>query len=334
MKKATSFIILTLIFTFVFSYTPSAKQVVADSYNTKTVQLGGEPFGIKMFSDGVLVIAVEDSIYGSDEPSPAVIAGIKENDIIKSVNGDIITTNEHFTEIIKNSGGKELNLNIDRNGKLLQLNMTPQYDLAGILRVGLWIKDSAAGIGTITYYDTENSTFGALGHGICESQTGKLMPLSYGEIAKASINNVTKSENGKVGSLNGYFEGAILGKAYANCEKGIFGNLICETYSDSIEIANKDEVKTGDAYIYCTVEGYKKECYEIKIKRLSYGNNQSMVIEITDPDLLAVTGGIVQGMSGSPIVQNGKLVGAVTHVLVNNVTSGYGIYIEDMMNLN
>ena len=334
MRKITSFISITLLFTFIISYPPPAKQAVAEVDNTKTVQLGGEPFGIKMFSDGVLVIGVEDTIYGSDTPSPAVIAGIKENDIIKSIDGDIITSNEHFTKLIRNSGGNELILNIDRNGKLLKLKITPEYDLTGIPRVGLWIKDSAAGIGTITYYDTENSNFGALGHGICESQTGKLIPLSYGEVAKASISDVVKSENGKVGSLNGYFEGDILGEAYLNSENGIFGSLSCQTYSETIEVADKNEVKIGDAYIYCTIDGNKKERYEIKIKRLSHGSNQAMVIEITDPDLLSVTGGIVQGMSGSPIVQNGKLVGALTHVLVNIVTSGYGIYIEDMMNIN
>lgn len=332
MKKATIFTIVISIFTtIILSYSPQSQQVMAEVEDTKVVQLGGEPFGIRMFSDGVLVIEVEDTLYGSDIPSPASIAGIKANDIIKTVNGETLMSNEQFTKIITNSNKNDLLLTIDRNGEIIEKTLTPQYDSRGTLRAGLWIKDSAAGIGTITYYDTDTSSFGALGHGICESQTGKLIPLSYGEIAKASINDVDKSENGDVGSLNGFFEGEIIGDAYTNCESGIFGNLKTETESEFVEVADKSEVKLGKAEIFCTVDGSSKESYEIKIKRLSHNGDDTMVIEITDPELLEITGGIVQGMSGSPIVQDGKLVGAVTHVLVNNVRCGYGIYIEEML---
>lgn len=332
MKKVTTFILILSIFTALFSYTPPAQQTLAKEKEINTVQLGGEPFGIRMFSDGVLVIEVENTLYGSDIPSPAALADIKANDIIKTVNGETVLSNEQFTKFITNSNKEDLLLTIDRNGETVKTTLTPQYDSQGNLRAGLWIKDSAAGIGTITYYDTETMSFGALGHGICESQTGTLIPLSYGEIANAKISDVTKSENGEVGSLNGYFEGEIIGEAYTNCDCGIFGNLTTETNSEIVEVAERDEVKTGDAEIYCTVNGNIKESYDIKIKRLSQGSEKSMVIEITDPELLEITGGIVQGMSGSPIIQNGKLVGAVTHVLVNNVRCGYGIYIEDMIN--
>lgn len=331
MKKLTIFILTITLFTIIFSHTSPTQQALAESENSKKVQLGGEPFGIRMFSDGVLVIEVESTLYGSEIPSPAYLAGIRANDIIKSANGITLKTNEHFTEIISNSNKNELLLSIDREGQIIETVLTPQYDSQGNLRVGLWIKDSAAGIGTITYYDTENSTFGALGHGICESQTGKLIPLSYGEIAQASISDIKKSKKGNIGSLNGYFKGDIIGDALLNSSCGIFGKLTEEADGELIEVADKSEVEIGEAEIYCTLNDNVKKSYKINIKRLSQNSDNNMVIEITDPNLLEITGGIVQGMSGSPIVQNGKLVGAVTHVLVNKPTTGYGIFIENML---
>lgn len=332
MKKTITLTVILLLITLTFSHNTKIKPVIAEPQIVKIVQLGGEPFGIKMFSDGVMVVEVENKLYGSDITSPALTAGIKANDIIKTANGEIIYSNEQFNDIILNSQGNSLYITIDRNGEIINKVLEPEFDSQGNYRAGMWIKDSAAGIGTITYYDIENYTFGALGHGICESSTGKLIPLSFGEIAKATINDVLKSKNGNVGSLNGYFDGETIGDAYTNCEYGIFGNLKCETITKEIEIADKEEVKIGDAQIYCTVKGSTKNSYDIKIKKLYHNGENSMLIEITDPNLLEITGGIVQGMSGSPIVQNGKLVGAVTHVLVNNVKCGYGIYIEDMLN--
>ena len=318
---------ITLLFTFV---TPT-KQVLADFSQSRTVRLGGEAFGIKMFSDGVMVIEVEEHLIGSETPSPAYKSGIKVNDVIKSVDGKILYSNEQLTDIIANYQNTPLCLELIRDNETIEVNLIPEADADGNFRAGMWIKDSAAGIGTVTYYDTQNNTLGALGHGICESNTGKIIPLSYGEIAKAKINDITKSENGKVGSLNGYFDGEIVGKITENTDEGIFGNLITENNCEIIEVADKQDVKTGKAEIYCTLTGDKKESYEIEIKRLKSRGEDAMVIEVTDPELLKLTGGIVQGMSGSPIVQNGKLIGAVTHVLINNVKCGYGIYIEDML---
>lgn len=332
MKKTASLTMVLFLFLAIFSYTPKAEQTIAQNLESKKVIVGGEAFGIRMFSDGVLVIEVEKSLHGSEAPSPALLADIRANDVIKSVDGVTLTSNEQFTEIVKSSDEKPMELIIDRDGEIMETEIIPRYDSQGNLRAGLWIKDSAAGIGTITYYDSESLSFGALGHGICESQTGLLIPLSYGEIAKASINDVTKSENGKVGSLNGYFEGDIVGYAKTNKNCGIFGILEENIQGPFIETACKEQVKTGKAEIICTVSGCEKESYDIRIKKLSHNGEKTMVIEITDPELLNITGGIVQGMSGSPIIQNGKLIGAVTHVLVNNVRCGYGIYIEDMIN--
>lgn len=330
MKKTISIIVLVSVLVSLFCWVEPAEYVVADT-SKKMVQLGGEAFGIKMFSDGVMVVAVEDKLIGSDVVSPAVNAGIEVNDVIKSVNSEKILSNEQFTEIVAESVNMPLDLSVERKGKIMNITLTPVSDEQGNPRVGLWIKDSAAGIGTITYYDTENSSIGALGHGICESGTGEIIPLSYGEIANANINSITKSENGKVGSLNGYFDGEIIGQVNKNTDFGIFGSLIINNENEYIEVGKKQEVKLGKAQIYCTVDSEDKKAYDIKIKRLSNCGEEKMVIEITDLELLELTGGIVQGMSGSPIVQNGKLIGAVTHVLVNDVKCGYGIYIEDMM---
>ena len=332
MKKVLSIVALILVAQLVFSSSASVKQVASDTFKNKTVQLGGEAFGIRMFSDGVMVIEVEECLIGSDLKSPAVNAGIKVKDVIKSVNGKKLSGNEEFTNYIENYQDIPLKLVIERENEVIDTELIPVLDSQGIYRVGMWIKDSAAGIGTVTYYDTDNNTLGALGHGICESGTGKIIPLSYGEIAKAQINDITKSENGKVGSLNGYFSGQTVGNVYENTDVGIFGNITSGPNNKIIEIADKGAVKIGKAEIYCTLKGEEKQSYDIRIKRLSNRGENCMVIEITDPELLELTGGIVQGMSGSPIVQNGKLVGAVTHVLVNNVKCGYGIYIEDMIN--
>lgn len=331
MKRFFSIFAVILVFSLIFSNRVPTKQVISDAVQNKTVQLGGEAFGIRMFSDGVMVIEVEDCLIGSDFTSPAIDAGIKVNDIIKSVNGETLYSNEQLTNYIENYQNIPLKLVIERENEVIETELIPSQDSQGNYRVGMWIKDSAAGIGTVTYYDRDNNTLGALGHGICESSTGKIIPISYGEIAKAKINDITKSENGKVGSLNGYFEEQTVGNVQKNTEFGIFGEINSDTTGQFIEIADKSEVKSGKAEIYCTLNGDLKKSYDIRIKRLSNRGENSMVIEITDPELLELTGGIVQGMSGSPIVQNGKLVGAVTHVLVNNVKCGYGIYIEDMM---
>ncbi len=332
MKKIIKAISVALILsmTMISSQSESAP-VIAEAQSERKVVLGGDAFGIRMFSDGVMVIKVEEKLFGSDEPSPAFLAGIKEKDVIKSADGVKLYTNEQFSEILKTYENKELELCIERNTELIKLSIQPAKDSDNNVRCGMWIKDSAAGIGTVTYYDIENSTFGALGHGIYETESEMLIPLSYGEIVKTRITDTDKSKNGKVGSLNGYFSDESLGDAYKNTEVGIFGKTNCETSGNCIEIGTKSDVKTGKAQIYCTVDGFDKKAYDIEIKRINGRDDKDMVIKITDPELLKNTGGIVQGMSGSPIVQNEKLIGAVTHVLVNDVSTGYGVFIEDMM---
>lgn len=332
MIKAIKSILPIIILTIIISGSQDSSAVVAQADISKNVILGGEPFGIRMFSDGVLVTEVEDTLFGTNIKSPAKKAGINKNDIIKSANGIRIYTNEDFSEILAEFVDTDIDLTVERNSELINISLKPIYDATGQARAGMWIKDSAAGIGTVTFYDTSYKTFGALGHGICESETGALIPLYSGEIVKANINSVTKSENGNVGSLNGYFEDITIGSAFENSNYGIFGYAENLPNAEYIETGTKSQVYVGNAQIYCTISGKSKEAYDIKIRKLSNNSeNSGMIIEITDPELLEVTGGIVQGMSGSPIVQDGKLIGAVTHVLVNNVNCGYGIFIEDML---
>ena len=334
MKRTFKLIITVISVVLFFAQINDVQPVIAGSTDGKYVALGGEPFGIRMFSKGVVVIDAEATLLGSDIPSPAKIADIRKNDVILTVNGTDVNSNEKLAEIINEFGGDILVFEIKRENNTIFKEIKPQCDSQGIYRIGLWVKDSAAGIGTITYYDAGNNTFGALGHGICEAETGVLMPINYGEIAKAEINSITKSKNGQVGSLNGHFLNENIGTANLNTEYGVFGTSQFTADLEFIETATKSEVRTGKAQIYCTVDDNNKEAYDIKIRRLNVNFEDIMLIEITDKDLIDITGGIVQGMSGSPIVQDGKLVGAVSHVLVNNVKCGYGVYIENMLEEN
>jgi len=334
MKRTFKIFITALAVLLIYTQINNIQPVIAGSSDKNSVALGGEPFGIRMFSKGVVVIDTEETLLGSDIPSPAKVADIRKNDIILTVNGIDVNSNEKLAEIVNLYGSDGLNFEIMRDNDTINKEIRPQCDSQGIYRLGLWVKDSAAGIGTITYYDTQNNTFGALGHGICEAETGVLMPINYGEIAKAEIHSITKSKNGKVGSLNGHFLNQNIGTVELNTEYGVFGTGKANDDPKFLEIATKSEVNTGNAQIYCTVDGYNKDAYDIKIRRLKVNFEDIMLIEIIDKELIDITGGIVQGMSGSPIVQNGKLVGAVSHVLVNNVKCGYGVYIENMMEEN
>ena len=293
---------------------------------------GGEAFGIKMFSEGVIVTKTESFMANGKMVCPANDAGIQADDIIISADNISISSNNDFKNTIEHCCGKTIVLKIKRQDKVLSVNLTPVKNDDGKYTAGVWIKDSAAGLGTVTFYGTDTNCFSGLGHGICEEETGILMPLSYGDIEYACITSVTKSRNGKVGSINGYFTGTKIGTASKNNETGIYGIAdISLENKEAIEIADKEEVKKGKAYILTTIEGSEPQKYEIEIVRIKrYDNCVNMVIEITDNNLLKETGGIVQGMSGSPIIQDEKLVGAVTHVLVDDVTKGYGIFAETM----
>lgn len=303
---------------------------------TQSVYLGGQPFGVKFYNNGLVVINLESYYDGNKYICPAKEGGLKVNDIIKEVNGEVICTNEALQETTVNSNGKTITLTIERDGKEQTKSITPRKNTAGMYLMGAWVRDSCAGIGTITYYDTENNYFAALGHGICDNDTSLLLPLGSGEAVHANINGVTKSSCGKAGSLNGYFTDSTIGYLIKNTDVGVYGT-ISDNFSNKerkIEIADNNEVKTGSAELYTTIDGEEPQYYTIeitKIVNLDSDSNENFVIRITDEKLLKYCGGIVQGMSGSPIIQNDKLVGAVTHVFLNNPSEGYGVTSQNMV---
>ena len=297
----------------------------------------GTPFGIKLFTNGVMVVGVADIESVGKMINPAAV---KVGDIITEVNGKAVTQNSQVAKLIESSAGAPVELSIIRNEETLTATLTPILsDVDGSYKGGLWVRDSTAGIGTVTFYDPSNGAFGGLGHGICDVDTNELMPLRSGDVVSVTISGIVKGQKGRAGELRGYFNNDFpVGQLQANSEGGVYGTLNSSPVStEAIPLAVKQEVKTGAAQIYTTVDGTTPRPYGIEIESINYQDGtktKNLVVKVTDPDLLSKTGGIVQGMSGSPIVQNGKLVGAVTHVFVNDPTRGYGILAENMLEIS
>ncbi len=315
----------------------SFSSITANSKDTSDfVYLGGQSFGVKFYNNGVIITKLESYYDGSKYICPAKDGGLKENDIIKEADGIVISTNEDLQTITKKSNGNTIKFKIQRNGKEIEKKVTPYKNTVGVYLMGAWVRDSCAGIGTVTYYDDNNNYFAALGHGICDVDTSALLPLGYGEVMHASISGVTKSTAGKAGSLNGYFTDSSIGNLTKNTETGIYGTISDNFYkcNKKIEVADYNEIKAGKAQLYTTIKDDKTESYDIEITKIcnfSEKSNENFVIKITNNELLDECGGIVQGMSGSPIVQNGKLVGAVTHVFLNKPNEGYGVMVQNMV---
>lgn len=328
MKKILSLLIIIVAgFGFYNTIIDSSNAVTAsEDLKNKTVQIGGQPFGIKFYSQGAMITKVREN-------SPADTGGLKKNDIIIEIDGEKIKTNEKVKKIIANSRGKELNITVNRDYEIINIKITPEF-VKNKYTAGIWIKDSCAGIGTITYYDQVNNTFACLGHGICDKDSSTLLPMAEGDICPAIIESIEKGKSGSPGGLNGYFLDEEIGKAYKNSEYGVFCSKEEVTSYTEYKIANKKDIENGQAYIYTTVEGSSPKMYEVNIHQtgiLNFDRKKDLVIEITDKELLEKTGGIVQGMSGSPIIQGDKIVGAITHVFVNDPTKGYGILAETMI---
>lgn len=285
----------------------------------------GTPFGIKLRSEGVMVVAVT-------EGSPAAEGGIKKGDIITRINGEKVHCNDDVTAALTNQS----EILLKRGDSELSLTCCPNRDEdTGCLKMGAWVRDSAAGIGTMTFCDPETGTFGGLGHAVSDITTGALVPLASGEITAADIYDIVRGEQGAAGELCGaLFPEEITGRLSANTPVGVFGTLSELPQGEAVPVAFRQEVKTGSAYILATLDGKEPKAYSIEIERvnlLGINSSKGMVIRITDPELLAEAGGIVRGMSGSPIIQNGMLVGAVTHVLVNDPERGYAVFAETML---
>ena len=310
-----------------------AKQIDVKFVDDNYVSVLGTPFGIKIYTEGVLVVGFGDIDTDDEDKNPAKTAGLREGDFIVSLNGINVYTNEDVAEIIKNSNGERIVARIVRNSKGMIISFFPaKSKSSGIYRAGIWVKDSSAGIGTLTFYSPKYNIVAGLGHGICESETGTLLTLNSGEFVSANIVSYTKGKSGKAGELSGSFSGKKIAKFSKNTYCGVYGQVTCDFSLDSMyKVALKQEVRNAGGYILTTINGETPEFYSCEIKVRSQGKTQNMLIKITDERLLNSTGGIVQGMSGSPIIQNGKLVGAVTHVLVDDPTKGYGIFAETML---
>ncbi len=296
----------------------------------------GNPFGIKLLTDGVIAVEVSGFETVSGFRSPAAEAGIKTGDIIKTVNGKKVMSNEDIEKIISESEGKSLSFNLIRDDKNLILNVNPELCSAdGSYRAGLWVRDSSAGIGTVTFYDPETGVFAGLGHPVCDVDTGNILPLSEGEVVDVSVNGVKRGAAGAPGELMGSFSSLeAIGTLELNCADGLYGVLSSfSSCNEAVPLGMRQEIETGEAYIYTTVSGTQPKMYKIVIEKIDLHNtkgSKNMIIRVTDKELLEKSGGIVQGMSGSPIIQNGKLVGAVTHVFVNNPAKGYAIFADTM----
>ncbi|TDT61931.1 SpoIVB peptidase [Fonticella tunisiensis] len=302
---------------------------------------GGYPIGVKLHTDGILVVGFSDVETPSGrEQSPAVKAGIEIGDCIIEVDGKRIESSKQLSDVISSNRNKVIDVKINRKGEVKKLQITPvATGNKNEYKIGLWVRDSTAGVGTLTFYDPVSGKFGALGHPINDVDTGKLLPIRDGKIYNAKIISVEQGARGKPGELRGIFsEDDEIGTLNKNTPAGIYGEsdkiLTRNSYNKPIPIARQSEIKEGPAKILTSIQGDEVKEYDIYIEKLtpqSRLNPKSMIIRVTDQRLIEKTGGIVQGMSGSPIIQDGKLVGAVTHVFVNKPDMGYGIYIEWML---
>lgn len=299
---------------------------------------GGELIGITLSTNGVVVVATDSFESTAGTVSPARAAGIKPGDILISANGKKLKSNEELTEIIGGSGGERVEMKLMRGNEEFTAFVTPEKTVTTkTYKCGMWIRDYTGGIGTLTYSDTLYGTLAALGHGIYDTDTSLLLPVASGTLRCAEISSVTKGQPGAAGEICGIIGKNIYGSLLTNTDEGIYGRISAlPDNGESIPVANKSEVHEGAAEIICTVKDGQKQRYDINIDKVIYtsSGNKSITVRITDPELIAQTGGIVQGMSGSPIIQDGMLAGAITHVFINNPRGGYAVFAEDMLNLS
>ncbi len=312
------------------------KSVNVDVVEKQYVVPCGTLFGLKIFTDGVLVVGMTDVATANGLVNPAENAGIKIGDVIVSMNSEKVNSSEDVAKAIENCGGEKVKAEIRRKNMSFEVEITPAKEEAdGVYKMGLWVRDSSAGIGTLTFYDPETGLAAGLGHAICDVDTGEMLPIMSGEMVEAEILGITKGVSGDPGEIRGKFKsGLSLGRLIQNCETGVYGVLNEIKDMETVEIALKQDVEKGAAQIISTLDNeIGAEYFDCMIEKVYYNDDsptQNIVIKITDEELLEKTGGIIQGMSGSPIIQNGKLVGAVTHVFVNDPTKGYGIFAENM----
>ena len=302
---------------------------------TKVIPMGNA-IGMKLYTDGVLVVGMSE-IEGK---KPYENSGIKEGDRIVQIDKKAIDNTEDLMEAVNKCSGKEISVKYIRDNTTITTSIKPIKNSGNQYKIGLWVRDAAAGVGTLTFYEPSSGMFGTLGHGILDVDTSELIKIANGELVTTNILNITKGKKGDPGEIRGTIEsGHTIGNIDKNTSFGVFGTLNKTPYiniqnNDEIEVALREEIKIEDAQIICELENGKREKYNIKIQKVFLNNNKdnkSMLIKITDEKLLEKTGGIIQGMSGAPIIQNGKFIGAVTHVLVNEPTVGYGVFADIMI---
>ncbi len=298
------------------------------------VYLGGYPIGLKLYADGVVIVGTEAVDTEKGLVDPAEKAGLKIGDIIKKVNGEQVNNNARVSEIIEKSAGETLIFEAERNGKMFEVSFNAEFSVnEQKYKAGIWIRDSSAGIGTVTFC-MQDGAFASLGHAVCDIDTKSTIPISQGECTNARITGFLKGQNGNAGELCGYLENEKTGIIYSNDRLGVYGCFdSLPEKGELYQIAYGTEVQTGEAEIITTVENGITKKYSVFIEKIDINSseNKNMIIKVTDRELIEKTGGIIQGMSGSPIIQNGKLIGAVTHVFLNDATGGFGIFAENML---
>lgn len=319
----------------------SLKDVNVDILPKTTVIPVGSIAGVKLYTSGVLVVGMSE-IEGIDKKKykPYENTGIKEGDTITQINDVSISTTEELMKTVNQAQGKAVKIQYIQSEQTKECSIEPVQTTSNEYKLGLWVRDSAAGVGTVSFYEPSTKTFGALGHGITDIDTEELINIASGEFVTTRILNITKGESGLPGKIQGTVENQQnIGKIYKNSKFGIYGtvdnlaSLNIDT-SKEMEVALREEIQVGKAMILCSLDNQKVEEYEIEIEKIYKENNydnKSMQIKVTDERLLEKTGGIIQGMSGSPIIQNNKFVGSVTHVLVNNPQEGYAVFGDIML---
>ena len=333
----------------------AAPQTADGGQLPQNVCVGGMPFGVKFYTEGILVVGfcdvdVNSSGGGCRNVNPARDAGLKMRDVIVKVNGEAPLCATTLTQAVEESGGKPITLTVKRcvastakrqgsntpKTTELTITVTPVKSASeNRYKTGLWVRDSGAGIGTVTFILPDTGAFGGLGHGICDGDTGELIPMQRGQVTDVTVSGIEKGAAGDPGAIKGYFAPGKTGSLLENTECGVYGIFAKRPSADTkrVAVGRKEELREGDATLLCTLDDGNVGEYAIRINSIDPAatGSKCFTLTVTDPALIEKTGGIVQGMSGSPIIQNGKLVGAVTHVLINDPTTGYGIFVENML---
>lgn len=312
------------------------KTVRVEEKPRRTVSVLGSPFGIKMFADGIMVVGFSDISSSTGYQNPARMAGLKLGDVISVIGNTKMIENEDVAKAVAASEGRPVEVVFSRKGVNQSCIITAARDKAsGVYKSGMWVRDSSAGIGTMTFADNKKGVFAGLGHPVNDSDTGQAVQLLTGEIAPVEITGAQVGRSGIAGELRGRFlDSPSFGEILKNTETGVYGTLFSAKYGRDLDVATPSEIVTGTASILTTINESSPRMYRIEIERIFLATDnftKNMLIRVVDTELLTATGGIVQGMSGSPIIQNNRFVGAVTHVLVSDPTKGYGIFAEHML---